>query len=38
MDGDNSPQLFLIFTNSGSGSCGEALAFCTNRKKSLTLS
>ncbi|MEI7863862.1 MAG: hypothetical protein WCI38_00720 [Chthoniobacterales bacterium] len=36
MDGDNSPELFLIFTNPGSGSYGEALAFCTNRKKSLT--
>jgi len=36
MDGDNSPELFLILTSAGSGSYGEVLAFCTNRKKSLT--
>jgi hypothetical protein len=35
-DGDNSPELFLILTGSGSGSYGEALAFSTNGKKALT--
>ncbi len=35
-DGDDSPELFLIFTNSGSGSYGKALAYSTNGKKSLT--
>jgi len=36
MDGDNSPELFLIFTRPGSGSYGEVMAYCTNGKKSLT--
>jgi hypothetical protein len=36
VDGDNSPELFLILTGSGSGSYGEALAFSTNGKKALT--
>jgi hypothetical protein len=35
-DGDNSPELFLISTNPGSGSYGKALAFSTNGKKALT--
>ena len=35
-DGDNSPELFLILTNPGSGSYGKALACSTNGKKSLT--
>jgi hypothetical protein len=35
-DGDNSPELFLILTNPGSGSYGKALAYSTNGKKSLT--
>ena len=36
MDGDNSPELFIILTNPGSGSYGEVLAYSTNGKKSLT--
>ena len=36
MDGDNSPELFLVLTNSGRGSYGEVLAYSTNGKKSLT--
>ncbi|MFZ4775104.1 MAG: hypothetical protein ACOYM3_07065 [Terrimicrobiaceae bacterium] len=36
MDGDNSPEVFLVLTNSGSGSYGEVLAYSTNGKKSLT--
>jgi hypothetical protein len=35
-DGNNSPELFLILTNPGSGSYGKALAYSTNGKKSLT--
>jgi hypothetical protein len=35
-DGDNSPELFLILTNPGSGSYGKVLAFSTNGKKALT--
>jgi hypothetical protein len=35
-DSDNSPELFLILTNPGSGSHGKVLAFSTNGKKSLT--
>jgi hypothetical protein len=35
-DGDNSPELFLILTGSGSGSYGEVLAFSTNGNKALT--
>jgi hypothetical protein len=36
VDGDNSPELFLVLTGSGSGSYGEVLAFSTNGKKALT--
>ena len=36
MDGDNSPELFIVLTNPGSGSYGEVLAYSTNGKKSLT--
>ena len=36
MDGDNSPELFLVLANSGSGSYGEVLAYSTNGRKSLT--
>jgi hypothetical protein len=36
MDGDNSPELFIVLTNPGSGSYGEVLAYSTNDKKSLT--
>ncbi|MEI8342760.1 MAG: hypothetical protein WCH43_14645 [Verrucomicrobiota bacterium] len=36
MDGDNSPELFIVLANSGSGSYGEVLAYSTNGKKSLT--
>ncbi len=36
MDGDNLPEIFLVLTNSGSGSYGEVLAFSTNGGKSLT--
>jgi len=36
MDGDNSPELFVVLTNPGSGSYGEVLAYSTNGKKSLT--
>ncbi len=36
MDGDNSPELFLVLANSGSGSRCEVLAYSTNIKKSLT--
>ena len=35
-DSDNSPEVFLILTNPGSGSYGKALAFSTNGKKALT--
>ena len=35
-DGDDSPELFLILTNPGSGSYGRALSYSTNGKKSLT--
>lgn len=36
MNGDGSQELFLVFTNPGSGSYGSLMAFTTNRKKSLT--
>ena len=36
MDGDNSPELFVVLTNPGSGSYGEVLAYSTNGRKSLT--
>ena len=36
MDGDNTPELFIVLTNPGSGSYGEVLAYSTNGKKSLT--
>jgi hypothetical protein len=36
MDGDNSPELFIVLNNPGSGSYGEVLAYSTNGKKSLT--
>jgi hypothetical protein len=36
MDGDSSPELFIVLTNPGSGSYGEVLAYSTNGKKSLT--
>jgi len=36
VDGDNSPELFLVLTNPGSGSYGELLVYSTNGKKSLT--
>lgn len=36
MDGDNSPELFIVLTNPGSGSYGEVLAWSTNGRKSLT--
>ena len=35
-DSDNSPEVFLILTNPGSGSHGKVLAFSTNGKKALT--
>lgn len=35
-DADNTPELFLVLTGSGSGSYGELLAFSTNGKKALT--
>jgi hypothetical protein len=35
-DSDNSPEVFLILTNPGSGSHGKILAFSTNGKKALT--
>jgi hypothetical protein len=35
-DVDNTPELFLVVTGSGSGSYGEVLAFSTNGKKALT--
>jgi hypothetical protein len=36
MDSDNSPELFVVLTNPGSGSYGEVLAYSTNGRKSLT--
>jgi len=36
MDGDNSPELFIVLTSPGSGSYGDVLAYSTNGKKSLT--
>lgn len=36
MDGDNSPELFIVLTSPGSGSYGEVLAYSTNGRKSLT--
>ncbi len=36
MDGDNSPELFIVLTSPGSGSYGDVLAWSTNGKKSLT--
>lgn len=35
-DANNTPELFLVLTGSGSGSYGEVLAFSTNGKKALT--
>ena len=35
-DSDNSPEVFLILTNPGSGSHGKVRAFSTNGKKALT--
>jgi len=36
MDGDNSPEVFIVLTSPGSGSYGDVLAYSTNGKKSLT--
>ncbi len=36
MDSDNSPELFVVLTNPGSGSYGEVLAYSSNGRKSLT--
>lgn len=36
MDGDNSPELFVVLANPGKESSGEVLAWSTNGKKSLT--
>jgi len=35
LDGDNSPVLFVVLTNSGSGSYGELLAWSTHGRESL---
>jgi hypothetical protein len=36
MDGDNSPEVFIVLTSPGSGSYGQVLACSTNGRKSLT--
>jgi hypothetical protein len=36
MDGDNTPELFIVLTNPGSGSYGSVIAYSTNGRKSLT--